>query len=744
MRIKLFCAVALLVSAAVLRHIACAADWKPVPGQLTTPWTDKVDPKMPLPEYPRPQLVRPQWTNLNGLWDYAITELAAPQPAQFAAQILVPYPIESSLSGVKKRLLPTQRLWYHRKFTVPDLVGGKRLLLQFGAVDWEAKVFVNGKLVGEHRGGYDAFSFDITDALKPGENELVLSVFDATGGTQAKGKQDLGSVDNPGGCMYTPCSGIWQTVWLETVPKDYITGLRITPDVDAGTATITVNGPAGSAKITVLDGNKEIATAQGAAGQPIVVEIPDVKLWSPDSPFLYDLKVTLHDDAVKSYFGMRKIALGKDETGITRMMLNNKFVFQSGPLDQGFWPDGIYTAPTDEALKYDIEVTKKLGFNMARKHVKIEPARWYYWCDKLGLMVWQDMPAGEVGRDERAVSPAAARQHEAELGAMVEQHINAPSIIMWVLFNEGWGQYDTPRLTKWVKQLDPSRLASNASGGSDRNVGDVIDMHAYPGPASPQPEAQRAAVLGEFGGLGLPTHGHQWVDKAWGYQKMPDAAALNRRYLALWKKVAALKDKPGLSAAVYTQITDVETESNGLMTYDRKVIKIDSDRSYAALVRGQFSLSPVKEIVPTSLVKPVLWRYTTKKPADDWCKPAFDATTWKEGPAGFGSPNMPNGKVRTLWLTDNIWIRREVEIPAVKLHHPTFRIYHDEDADVYVNGVLALKVLGFNCDYEDESFTPAGAAALKPGKNVIAVHVHQTVGGQYIDLGIVDEIPATK
>jgi len=607
-----------LVLAGFLLPTAAAEDWKPAPGNLLTAWAAKVDPKHPLPEYPRPQMVRSQWTNLNGLWDYAVTDRDAAKPAKFDGQILVPYPIESALSGVKKPLTDKQWLWYRRSFVSPSLAGGKRLLLHFGAVDWEAVVAVNGKEVGTHRGGYDPFTCDVTDALRTdANNELIVRVWDSTGRNgEPHGKQNFNSIKKPGGIMYTPCSGIWQTVWLEAVPVLSIESLKIVPDIDAGTLKLQakLSGPMEGEAIleaTAYDGDKTVAHAKGSAAGEVVLKIDNPKLWSPDQPFLYGLKVQVAGDSVESYFGMRKIALGKDEKGITRPMLNGKFVFQSGPLDQGFWPDGIYTAPTDEALRFDIEAIKKLGMNMARKHVKVEPDRWYYWCDKLGLLVWQDMPSGGAGKSGRRsggdgvpASEEKARQFESELQALVETHRNHPSIIMWIVFNEGWGQYDTERLTKWVKQLDPSRLVNNASGWTDRKAGDILDMHSYPGPSSPAPEETRAAVLGEFGGLGLGLDGHRWVDKSWGYRGVADRRALTRKYLELWKSVQKLCDEKGLSAAVYTQITDVETECNGLLTYDRAVFKVDAGQSFAALAHGQFPPEPSdKTIVPSAMTK---------------------------------------------------------------------------------------------------------------------------------------------
>jgi hypothetical protein len=730
--------------------IGQAADesWSPAKGPLATRWAKDVSPTNALPEYPRPQMVRKEWQNLNGLWDYAITGRSDSAPQTYEGKILVPYPIESALSGVMKRLDEKSRLWYRRTFQIPTGWSGKRVLLHFGAVDWEATIAVNGKEIGAHRGGYDGFSFDITDALKPaGKQELVVAIWDPTEGGQPRGKQ----VRKPGGIMYTPTSGIWRTVWIEPVPESYIQSLRIEPDVDNHSIRVTPEfkgttaGLAVGAQVKLTLEDKGIRSTTSVTLLPVEDQKLDIslgtpiELWSPDSPTLYDLEVALlrdgkEIDKVASYFGMRKIALGKDDKGITRLMLNGKFIFQIGPLDQGFWPDGIYTAPTDEALRYDIEMTRKLGMNMCRKHVKIEPERWYYWCDKLGLMIWQDMPSANNRSDEDK------KQFEQELKALIESHRNHPSIIMWVVFNEGWGQHDTERLTRWVKELDPSRLVNNASGWADKKVGDVIDMHSYPGPGSPKPELERAAVLGEFGGLGLGVDGHTWAQKTWGYRGMASRETLTTQYIKLLRKVYDLINTPGLSAAVYTQTTDVETECNGLMTYDRAMVKPDPEK-VAAANRGQFPPAPqVKVLVPTAETERLVWRYTLDKPADDWFKPDFDASSWKEGPAGFGTKGTPGSVVRTEWRSPDIWLRREFTLGKMKLSAPLLLIHHDEDAEVYLNGTLAAKVTDFTTYYEEIELSPQARALLTVGKNVMAVHCHQTSGGQYIDVGIADQV----
>jgi hypothetical protein len=717
------------------------AQWKIPPGApLLTKWAKTVSPSNVHAEYPRPQLVREDWMCLNGLWEYSAGSVGEDPPVgkELNDRILVPFPIESALSGVMKS---ADRLWYRRIFTVPKKWGDRNVLLHFGAVDWEASVYVNGKSVGRHRGGYDPFSFEITDALKKdGPQEIIVGVFDPSDqGDQPRGKQVL----KPGGIWYTPSTGIWQTVWLEPVASDHITDLLMVPDVDAKKVRLSVKS-AGNAsldvRVLVLDGGKQTVETEGKVGEEILIPLHSPKLWSPASPYLYDVKIELLQngrklDAVKSYFGMRKIEIAPDSRGVNRILLNGEFVMQVGPLDQGFWPDGIYTAPTDAALRFDIEMTKKLGFNMARKHVKVEPDRWYYWADKLGLLVWQDMPSGNNKTDE------SKKQFEMELERLVQTHRNHPSIIMWVVFNEGWGQYDTERLTAWVKQLDPTRLANNASGWTDKKAGDVLDIHNYPAPKSPEPDSSRAIVLGEFGGLGLAVEGHTWKKEHWGYQGMANASQLTSRYERFMQQVYSFRDNPGLSAAIYTQTTDVEVECNGLMTYDRAIVKPTLGR-IAAVNRGDFSKVPpppvVKVVVPTSENQGREWRYTTGKPAENWFKTDFNDTGWNVGVGGFGTKGTPGTVVRTEWKTPDIWLRSEITVPRGKFSSLHFRLHHDEDAEIYINGVLAGSYGGFTSEYEEFPMTPAGLKTLKPGKNCVAVHCKQTRGGQYIDVGIVE------
>ena len=487
------------------------------PAGLVTRWAALVRPDSVLPEYPRPQMVRVGWENLNGSWDYAITDTAAGRPSRYDGRILVPFAVESQLSGVRRPVTPGQALWYHRSFTAPSLPVGGRLLLHFGAIDWQATVFVNGTVAGEHRGGYDPFTVDVTDALGVGPSQdLVVRVWDPTdSGPQPRGKQVL----KPEGIFYTAVTGIWQTVWLEPVPALHITDVRTTPAEDLRSVRVLVSVAGGPSltpvRLTVRVSGREVARVEGYTGREILIAIPGAHLWSPDDPFLYGLAASLPGgDSVTSYFGLRRIEVGRDDSaGVRRLFLNGRPLFEYGLLDQGWWPDGLYTAPTDEALQSDIEATRRLGFNLIRKHVKVEPARWYYHADRLGMLVWQDMPSGNND------TPEGKREFEDELRRMVDGLRSHPAIVMWVPFNEGWGQHDTERYARRVKAIDPSRLVDNASGWTDRHVGDVADLHSYPAPGLPPPDSTRALVLGEFGGLGLPLHGHLWKEQSsWGYR----------------------------------------------------------------------------------------------------------------------------------------------------------------------------------------------------------------------------------
>ena len=584
----------------IVTHSFSQSKWSIVSGKIKSPWADSVNPSNVLPDYPRPQMQRSAWVNLNGLWQYAILPKTIDEniPSSFQGNILVPFAIESELSGVGKTVGKDSILWYQRTISISSQIKRKKILLHFGAVDWRSEIYVNGNKIATHEGGYDPFTIDITNVLKKGSNQqLAVRVWDPTDqGPQPNGKQ----VKNPRGIWYTPVTGIWQTVWLETVPDTYIAYTKQIPDLDNKTLTVNTSvqnlQPGDEINVSAWKGNEKVAEKR-SADTSVILTISNPEAWSPSHPFLYDLKLTVMRkgkvvDEVKSYFAMRKISIAPDKNGIQKMMLNNAFLFQFGPLDQGWWPDGLYTAPTDNALKFDIQKTKEMGFNMIRKHIKVEPARWYYYCDILGMLVWQDMPSGDLGNRweprpgvlGRATDKERTTESEGyyrkEWNAIINALYNYPCIVVWTPFNEAWGQFKTVDIANWTKQKDPSRLVNSASGGNFYTIGDMVDLHNYPDPAMPRPDifgGKMALVLGEFGGLGLPVEGHTWQEKNWGYQSFKTNDSLFIRYNTLIDRLETLI-KQGLSAAVYTQTTDVEGEVNGFMTYDRKVMKMPIDK----------------------------------------------------------------------------------------------------------------------------------------------------------------------
>jgi len=583
-----------LIIGIIFLTTAAFAQWAPAGDKMKTDWAGKIDPNNVLPEYPRPIMERAEWQNLNGLWDYAILPVGQAEPDNFDGKILVPFAVESSLSGVQKTVGQDNELWYKHTFTVPAKWKGKNILLHFGAVDWKAEIYLNDIKIGSHTGGYTPFYFDITPYLTNGNQKLVVKVWDGTDkGYQPRGKQ----VSNPNSIWYTSVTGIWQTVWLEPVNNQHINAVTTTPDIDKNRLSVNVctenTRMADVVEIKVKDGANVVAQAKAVSGQTLDLNIPDAKLWSPESPFLYDMEVSLISngkvvDQVKSYCAMRKISTKRDAFGIMRMQLNNKDCFQLGPLDQGWWPDGLYTAPSDEALAYDIKKTKDFGYNMIRKHVKVESARWYTHCDRLGILVWQDMPNGDKSPrwdmyryfdgTEQKRTPESEANYRKEWKEIMDLCMPHPCVVVWVPFNEAWGQFKTEEIAEWTKTYDSSRLVNPASGGNHYKVGDILDIHRYPAPEMFMYDAERVTVLGEYGGIGLPLQGHLWQpEKNWGYVQFKNSKEVTDEYVKFAEQLKILI-KAGYSAAVYTQTTDVEGEVNGLMTYDRKQVKIEEDR----------------------------------------------------------------------------------------------------------------------------------------------------------------------
>ncbi|MDE7407441.1 MAG: beta-galactosidase [Muribaculaceae bacterium] len=594
----------LAVAMSIAAVMTANAEYKPAGDRIKTEWAATVDPANVWNVYPRPQMKRAEWMNLNGMWDYAIRQSGGDCPAEMDGEILVPFCVESSLSGVGKNVGDENELWYRRKFTVPQEWAGKRVKMNFGAVDWRCEVMINGKSVGGHTGGYAPFSLDVTDALQPGENEVTVRVYDPTDkGYQAVGKQ----TQRPRSIWYTPVTGIWQTVWLEPVAEKSVESVRILPDAVAGTLSVTVNAPAGTTvSVSAADGDKTVAQAEGEAGKALLLTIPEARLWTPESPVLYGLKIQLKSDGkvtdeVESYAALRSIGMARDESGHMRMQLNGKNYFQFGPLDQGWWPDGLYTAPNYEAMIYDVDKTKELGYNMIRKHVKVEPDVWYAYCDSVGMLVWQDMPSGDrhgkwqnhnwyEGEEMQRTAESEAA-YRAEWKEIIDALYSHPSIVVWVSFNESWGQFKTVDITEWTKSLDPDRLVNSASGGNFFHTGDMIDLHNYPGPAMYLSDPDRVNVLGEYGGIGYVVEDHLWVpDRNWGYVKFQSPKEVTDCYVKYGEELLDFVPK-GFSAAVYTQTTDVEIEVNGLMTYDRKVMKVEPERIRAINRRIVESLS---------------------------------------------------------------------------------------------------------------------------------------------------------
>lgn len=744
----------------------------PAAEPLLTRWGRELDPAAPLPEYPRPHMVRKEWTNLNGRWDFAIRARGSGPPEKWDGMIVVPFCVESTLSGVGRRVTEKEELWYRRSFRA-DCRPDQRLILNFGAVDWECEVFVNGASLGIHQGGYDPFSFELPPDLdRIAEHQLVVRVWDPSdSGPQPVGKQRS---DNSG-IWYTPVTGIWQTVWTEPVSKaGYLRSARVYSghqfskdiltipqsedpdpnwfdfpvemDVFWGTDTLerelqVAHGQTGHVSNT-HSGN--LPSARSAVG----LKSHDFEVWSPDRPVMSSIVIQLRGngsliDEVRCEFAHREITVQGGPEDPLRVHLNGNPIFLLGPLDQGWWPDGLYTAPSDEALRSDLETTQRLGFNVIRKHVKVEPERWYWHCEKMGLLVWQDLPnPARAARwypwrepgdgSELAADASEGPAFEREMQSIVQANPWG-CIIAWTLYNEAWGQWQTERLTEKLRPLGRDSVVVSASGGNDFGTGDLRDEHAYPGPAMPPLEDGRVSALGEFGGLGLALPGHLWrEDGNWGYRKYEDAAQLTDHYVELLTGLRFLKAQ-GLGAAIYTQTTDVENEVNGLLTYDREVLKMDAERVRAANLALQRPAPLIETILADARSAPRAWQYTTAEPAGSWSAAEFDDAKWATGVGGFGTEQTPGAVVATVWNTPDIWLRSNFVSEERVLTDALLWLHHDENVEVYLNGALICQREGYVTTYLP---IPLREIKLRAGRNVIAVHCRQTGGGQYVDLGL--------
>lgn len=710
------------------------AQWSRAQSQMDTRWTETVSPENAWPEYPRPQLVRKEWKNLNGLWDYAIKPKGQVAPKSFDGQILVPFCVESSLSGVKKELKPEDELWYRTSVNIPDGWKDKDVVLHFGAVDWEGEVIVNGKSQGTHRGGSDPFRFNITDDLKTGNQEIVLRVWDPTDtDIQPRGKQTL----DPRGFWYTAVSGIWQTVWMEPVERTYIDAFIPIPDIDQNRISFSSElvNPKGDEMITLNVSFKgEQVISKTVKYQKLVsLDLEDVKEWSPSFPNLYDVSVQLKSadkviDDFSSYFAMRKISTETDENGFVKLYLNNKELFHWGVLDQGWWPDGLLTPPTDEAMKYDMVMLKEMGFNMIRKHIKVEPDRFYYHADTLGLLVWQDMPSGflSIHHPEQHVAhdatedwdrpKASADQFKKEWKSIIDSKKFFPSVVVWVPFNEGWGQFETEEVVNWTMAYDPSRIVDGTSGWTDRGVGHMFDAHQYPGPGI-EPSAQnknRAIVLGEFGGLGYLIEGHLWDTqrKNWGYRTYRTQEELLNNYSRLIFNVYAERSR-GLAAAIYTQTSDVEAEVNGITTYNREVVKIPIE--YARVLHSPLYLNykPANFLVKDSELAPARKWFSRSMPNYSW-----------HGNLTPDDFECIEGTIEVI-KDDSIWTRVNFEVEDLS-NGLAMKVYAVGDVVLYLNGQkVVTRNFRTKRHYDDWNISDY-KHLLHEGTNVISMELQAT------------------
>lgn len=721
------------------------SDYLPVKGKMITRWGKEITPENVWREYPRPQLKRDLWQNLNGLWDYAIIAKETGKPSVFEGKILVPFAVESALSGVGRKVLPSEKVWYRKTFEIPKEWKGQQIKLHFEAVDWETAVWVNGKLAGTHRGGKTPFVFDITRYLKQGHQELVVSVWDPTDtGSQPRGKQVL----DPKGIWYTAVTGIWQTVWLEPVNSTSVEWVYPVSDIDREQLLLHVelSGAKGGEelRIRVWDEDKQIVEKSElfSACKKIVLDIPSPKLWSPNTPKLYGLEILLYRDNklldhVDSYFAMRKISIGRNEQGFQQIRLNNEPIFQYGTLDQGWWPDGLLTPPSEDAMRYDMEVLKSMGFTMLRKHIKVEPSRYYYYADSLGLLVWQDIVSGfeSAKAGQQHVKWGApndwdrpkesAMQFEYEMKEEMDHLKFFPSIVTWVIFNERWGQYDTKRIVEWAMSHDPTRLVDGASGWVDRGCGHMVDAHQYPGPGmvSAELNPERATVLGEFGGLGLPVQGHLWNPEMrnWGYRTYTSVPELMTEYALLIHNLSLLRHR-GLCAAVYTQTTDVEGEVNGLMTYDREIIKMDP--RFLRMIHSPLYSSKrlkIKKLLPES----------ETHPQEILISEIYPGKNWLNGEGAFIKTVAPFNvaKNRQVWSMRSFLIE---EIPS----YISLRMLAYGIVKVYLNGktVLDKKVISKR-HYEDFNLSEF-VGLLRKGENVIAIETGKFEANSPFDYGL--------
>ncbi|MDR2955283.1 MAG: beta-galactosidase [Prevotella sp.] len=748
----------------VFQSTSFAQKWEMKKARIMTPWAEQVDPKNVLPEYPRPQMVRDNWMNLNGIWDFTkVEDMAYNATQKYDEQILVPFAMESAISGIMNTNHMENRgkvFAYRKKFSIPNNMKKEDILLHFGAVDWKCEVYINGKSVGHHTGGFDPFYFNITEAIDTKKKEQEISVFvqdyQEFGG-QPHGKQKI----NEKVIWYTPVTGIWQTVWIESVPKTHIDRLAIRPNIDNKTINITVqpqNVTANTkATITIFDGQQQVAVAKNVEmGKETSIKLSDMKLWSPESPFLYDFKVELTEkgkvvDKVDSYFGMRKISVDYFN-GHPTMFLNNKHYFHYGPLDQGYWPDGIYTAPTDEALKFDLEKTKEFGMNMSRKHIKVEPARWYYHCDKMGVLVWQDIPNPGFGENGKLMGDGRdlRENFHDEMVRIMKSLENYPSIVLWTVYNESWGQPDeatSKRSVDIARETDNTRLISIASGWNDHEYGDIKDTHWYPQPNMlPNPVNKRASVCGEYGGITLLIDGHRWIGGSdMKYTQVYSPEELKNKFVDFTNQILGLQAN-GLCAAVYTQITDVEDEENGLITYDRKVVKMDDKQVAEVRAAIQRNISHTSTaLLPTSQAgnKVNKWRYQISEwpiSGFSWKNPSFDDSEWSEGDAGFGNGGLQGASMNTKWEgRSTIYLRKWYDFADLKAEDTNklqMQVFHDEDCDIFINGTLAASLKGFTNRYAIVEISDEARAGIKVGEpNLIAVSCKNTTGNQFIDLG---------